>query len=143
VKIKTKNLAKRSAIMCALHAMLFPIAAFGAELDGSSPLICSAFVASACDSDGTCITGTAESFYFPEFFRIDFDNQSVQSILPSGETRETIIQNLHSEDGVMFLQGNETDRAWSAALSEEDGKFSIAAAGTRVSFSIFGACIVP
>lgn len=120
---------------------LAPAMARASQFDGSQPLICASLVAVGCGADGECDSGTAESVNLPEFFRINFAGKAVIGHRADGTTVETAIQRLEQGDGQVHLQGMEGERSWTAALSEETGRFTLAVSGNRVGFLVFGACI--
>jgi hypothetical protein len=135
--------------ICAISiAAAAPFAAQAADFDGSKPLLCSVISITECTADNGCQKTTVEKAGMPQFLKVDLPNNSVTPA-PSIEGRKpTAIERVERVEGKLILQGAEDGvenvrdgLGWTAAISEETGRFILTAAGEEVAFVIFGACI--
>jgi hypothetical protein len=125
-----------------------PFAAQASDLDGSKPLLCSVISITECTPDGGCQKTTIEKAGMPQFLYVDVPNKTI-SPAPSIEGRNpTPIERIERVDGKLMLQGAEDGVenvrdgvGWTAAISEQTGRFILTASGEDVAFVVFGACI--
>ena len=71
---------------------------------------------------------------------IDLKKKEVRTTEASGQGRSTPFKHVERDGGLLVLQGVENGRAFSFAISEEDGSLSVAVARDGVTVSVFGAC---
>ena len=124
------------------------LAAQAADFDGSKPLLCSVTSITECTADGGCQKTTLENAGMPQFLKLDVPNKTIAPA-PSIEGRKpTPIERMERVEGKLILQGAEDGienvhdgLGWTAAISEETGRFILTASGEEVAFVVFGACI--
>ena len=112
----------------------------GAEFDGTQPLICAAIDTAQCESDGSCLQGSAASINVPQFIRIRFDEMVVRAKRADGSERTSKIEGLQQNGGALILQGAENGLGWSLVVTQTEGHMTLTAAGDRLAFVVFGAC---
>ena len=125
-----------------------PLAAQAADFDGSKALLCSVISITECTADGGCQKTTIENAGMPQFLKVDVPNKTIAPA-PSIEGRKpTPIERMERVEGKLILQGAEDGvenvhdgLGWTAAISEETGRFILTASGEEVAFVVFGACI--
>lgn len=110
------------------------------ELAGRDRLLCSAVEVTVCSNEGECSSEPPWNLNIPQFIEVDLEAKTLSTTAASGENRSTPIRTLMREDGLIFLQGIEAERAFSFVISEIDGMASIAVARDGVTVSVFGAC---
>jgi hypothetical protein len=132
---------KKASLVIAASLLLFPSFHVQAgDFDGSGPVICAVIETHECGPDENCLKGTAESINVPQFFRVNFKDRLISSIRPGGEVQTSAIQRMERADGMLILQGVQNGRAWSATISEANGKFVLTASGDQEAFVVFGTC---
>ena len=124
----------------ALGLLVWSPAAQGAQFDGTQDLICASIDTVECESDGTCIQGTAASINVPQFFRINFQDKVVRATRPDGTERTSTFGAPVHDGGELVLQGIEHGLGWTLMINVNDGQMTLTAAGDRVAFVVFGAC---
>jgi hypothetical protein len=129
----------RMSIFLSLLAMSAPAAA---QFDGSQPLLCAATEATECAAGIECLSGSAESINLPEFFRINFDKKEITSTRADGSKRSTSIETVSPGETAIILRGAQGNLGWSMNISNE-GRMSLAVAGERVGYVVFGMCTLP
>ena len=131
---------KRLLIILTGIGLLCAARARAGDFDGSKPLICAVIQTIACPRNEDIEVGTAEDVDLPQFFFIDFEKRLVTGKMSGGEVRETKIESLKHEDGMLILQGVQRGKAWSAVINEETGKTTITGANDVAGFVVFAAC---
>ncbi|MEW6440096.1 MAG: hypothetical protein AB1640_04095 [bacterium] len=116
--------------------------ALAAEFDGSKPLVCAMINAFECGPDTGCEGGTPESNGLSRFLRIDFGSKEVYTT-KEDQARASKIEKVDRADGVILLNGVQSGRKWSMALTEATGYMVLTVAGDQEAFVIFGACTPP
>jgi hypothetical protein len=123
-----------------LTAMLLPVGASAAGLDGKSNLVCAAVDVIGCTNGPGCREGTANSFGLPQFMFVDFNKQEIQATDETGLDVVSEIKSSEITEQQIILQGIENHRGWSVTIHRGDGKLTVASSGSGVSFMVFGAC---
>lgn len=129
-------------IIVAGLGLLWSVAVWAGDFDGTKPLICAVIKTVSCPRNEDIETGTAEDIDLPQFFYIDFEKKVVTGKAADGEVRETKIDSLKHEDGKLILQGVQRGKAWSAVINEESGKTTITGANDETAFVVFAACTI-
>lgn len=124
-------------------AFLLPTHPAVAEIDTSSPLLCSVINAAEYTLDEGCFEGTAESFDLPQFVKIDFSNNLISEVGANSRGRKSRILNFKNIENTFMLQGIENERSWSVIVEGDTGKMSATVSEARAGFVIFGACTSP
>ncbi len=123
------------AVLC-----LAPTLAPADDLGSSNMILCTIVVATLCFDDGECESGPPWDWNIPQFIEIDLAGKEMRTTRASDQNRSTAIKNLEREDGQIFLQGVETGRALSVAITIKTGMASFAGAREGVTVAAFGAC---
>ncbi len=121
-------------------SFLVPAHFANAELDTSSPLLCSVINVAEFTLDEGCFEGTADSFDLPQFVMIDFQNNTISEVGENTKKRKSTINNLKRIDTKLIMQGIENGRSWSVIIEEKTGKMSATASDEGVGFVVLGAC---
>lgn len=122
---------------------IFAVDALASEFDGTNPFICAPAELASCEVGTECIPETAESINLPQFIRVDTNQSAITGKRPGGEELSTPILTKQHNDGRLVLQGNENGLSWTMSVHEAEGNMTIVAAGDKVAFMAFGACIRP
>ena len=93
-----------------------------------------------CDETGQCARRTPEAKELPRFVRADAAKRSLSA---TDGARTAEIKSVSRTDGRLLLQGGEMGRGWSAAIAEDTGLMAVAVVDHDVTFSVFGACMIP
>ena len=135
------NIEKRRATpLVALSLMLASSPSPADDLTGSSNILCTAVQATGCDADGECTTGPPWNWNIPQFVVVDLEQGELRTTKASEENRNTPIKNMERDDGQIFLQGVEGQRAFSLVIDEGSGTASFAVAMDGLAVVAFGAC---
>jgi hypothetical protein len=126
-------------------SILGPGQADAGEFDGSSPLLCALNEAMECSPGAQCQRILPSEVGAPDFFLIDVSAKSVQGL--GGGGRTSAIRGVTMIDEKLMLQGAEDGLegvrdglGWSAAITQDSGRFVLSASGEGVAFVVFGAC---
>jgi hypothetical protein len=132
---------KRILLVLAASLFLSPsLQGVAGDFDGSKPVICAVIETHECGPDENCVKGSAEGIDMPQFFRVNFKDKLITSTRAGGELQTSAIQRMERVDGKLILQGVQNGRAWSAVISEINGKFVLTASADQEAFVLFGAC---
>jgi hypothetical protein len=132
---------KKIYFVLAASLFLFaPIHGVAGDFDRSKTVLCSVIETHECSPNVDCQKGTAESINVPQFFKVNLKDEIITSIHPGGEVQTSPIQRMERGDGGLFLQGIQNGRAWSAAITDPDGRLVLTASGDREAFVVLGAC---
>ena len=113
------------------------------EFDGRKPFVCALVNVSSCVPGHECASEKAEEIGVPHFYIFDVAKTEVGEMNPSGSTgRTSKIDRVEHPPGGLLLSGVEGDRGWTASVGEDSGKLSMAVVGDRVSFVVFGDCMI-
>ena len=128
-------------------AGLFVITAIAADFDGSESLMCSFAQIVECDAGAECRSMSNESVDAPDFVKFDFKKKQVVAISAGVENAPDDLDNVLNLDNYLVIQGVQggaegtaNSLAWSATIDHESGHMSVAAAGEKAGFVVFGAC---
>jgi len=130
---------RRTALAAASGALLCSTTTvFGADFDGSKPLICATVDAHACDPGEVCLRGLPDDIGVPRFMRIDFAKKTI-----AGPKRTTQIRYMDKSADQVLLQGTELGYAWTVVLDKADGSMSMTLVNRDDTFAVFGYCTPP
>lgn len=124
----------------ALGLLVVTTPAVADDLSGADRLICSSVQATVCAEDGECEIGPPWNWNIPNFIVIDLKKGELSTTPASGERRVTPFKNHESTQGVTYIQGVESGRAFSLVINQATGQLSVAVAREGVTVSVFGAC---
>jgi len=144
---ENKNMKVFSRMVFVFVASFFGATAIAAEFDGSEPLMCSFAQIVECDAGAECRSVTNESIDAPDFVRFDFKKKQVIAIAAGVENAPADLGNVINLTNYLIVQGVQggaqgaaNSLAWSATIDHESGHISMAAAGEKAGFVVFGAC---
>jgi hypothetical protein len=113
------------------------------EFDGKKPFVCTLVEVASCVPGHDCARENADAIGVPHFYAIDVAKNEVGETRPDGSAgRTSKIDRVEHPPGALLLSGVEGDRGWTAAIGEESGKLSMSVVGDRVSFVVFGDCMI-
>jgi hypothetical protein len=110
------------------------------DLDGAERLLCTAMVATRCQSDGECTTAPPSTWNIPAFIEVDLERKQLSTTAASGLNRSTAIRHVERDGGMIFVQGVEGGRAFSFAITEATGASTYSVAAEGLTVGGFGAC---
>jgi len=132
------RVTRRIAVLTILLAATSLVSAD--DLTGSDELLCSPMLANACLPDDGCEQKAPWALNIPLFIEIDLKARKMSTTEASGLNRETEINNLVREDGLIVLQGHQLRRAFSIVINEETGLLTFSVSSEDKGAVIFGAC---
>ena len=132
-----------SLLLLASLVLLPVIPGHAGEFDGKKPFVCTLVDIASCVPGHECARENADAIGVPHFFTIDVAKAQVGETSPNGSIgRTSKIDRIEHPPGALLLSGVEGDRGWSASIGEDSGKLSLAVVGDRVSFVVFGDCMI-
>ena len=134
------NKIRSILIAIGFAAMLLPVGASAAGLDGKSNLVCAAVDVVGCTNGPGCREGSANEFELPQFMFVDFKKQVIHATDETGLDVVSKIKSSEITEQQIILQGIENHRGWSATIDKNNGQMTVASTGSGVSFMVFGAC---
>ena len=126
--------------LLALTPFVFAASALADDLSESGKLLCAAQEITVCLEQDQCYEVGAEAVDMPTFVVIDLKKKLVATTKASHENRQTEVDTLAKEDGLIYLQGVEMGRAFSLVINEGTGHLTGAVSRDGFSVSVFGAC---
>jgi len=96
--------------------------------------------AQVCFENGECCFAAPWELSIPDFVVIDTKAKTVSTTKASGQNRSTPFSSVIRSDGVIFLQGLESQRAFSFVIEEASGHMTVAIARDGLSVTVFGVC---
>jgi hypothetical protein len=122
--------------------------AAAADFDGSQPLLCSVVKVLECDPLEGCSGTTPEEINLPQFLKVDVKEKRVGPARPIEGRKGSEIKQVSQIGGKLIIQGADSGieglregLGWTAAISEETGRFILTASGEEAAFVVFGACL--
>ena len=113
----------------------------GAEnLQGVDRMVCAAADVQICIEYDTCYSAAPMELDVPEFVVIDLDDNTISTTKSSSQNRSSTFTSVKKEGGLIFLQGVETERAFSLVIDAASGRMTVAVSLDGMSVSVFGAC---
>jgi hypothetical protein len=130
----------RHSILAGVVAATLASSAAADDLSGADDLLCTPIRAEQCTASAGCQSSLPWELNMPLFVHVDLAEGVLATTEASGENRETRIQSVTREDGIIVLQGIDQQRAYSFMIIEETGLLSVAVARDGITVSVFGAC---
>jgi len=134
-------------LVLVLVASFLGAAAIAADFDGTKTLMCSFAQITECDAGAECRSVSNESIDAPDFVRFDFKKKQVIAISAGVENAPAELGDVINLTNYLVVQGVQgggegasNSLAWSATIDHESGHMSVAAAGEKAGFVVFGAC---
>src|SRR5947207_15242812 len=109
--------------------------------DGSRPLLCAATDVMACEDTRACTREAPEAVNLPPFVKIDTSRRRIEAT--DGSNRSAEIATMTNADGRLVMHGEQNGRAWNVIVASDTGRMSVAVAGDRVGYVVFGPCTHP
>ena len=110
------------------------------DLTGSDRFLCSATQALGCIDGAECYAVALRDINLPEFIEIDLEQGTLSTTEASKENRTTVIQHQAREDGLLYLQGLQLERAFSIVIGETTGRLSATIVTDGIGVVVFGVC---
>lgn len=131
-------------VLCiAAIALTAPTYARGSDFDGATAFVCAPVQITSCGAGSDCTAESAASINLPQFLRVNASENAITGRRPGGEAIATAILTKQSHNGRLVLQGSENGLSWTMSIDEDNGEMTVVAAGDRVAFVAFGACVRP
>jgi len=137
----------RTATLLAWLLGISPLAAVGADFDGSKPLICAQTSAQECYGGEGCKSVSAEDTGVPQFLKVDVRKREITDpdsgdVTEINTVTEIDIANDYEEvlSDLLILQGTEQGLGWSLSIARETGEMVLTAAGEAAGMIVFGDC---
>ena len=103
-------------------------------------MVCAAGQVQICLESDTCYAASTAELAIPDFVVIDTKARKISTTRSSGENRSSSFTSFARTDGVIFLQGMESGRAFSFVIHEATGRMTVAVALDGLTVTVFGAC---
>jgi hypothetical protein len=140
------NLIRYTAVAALVATSL---QARGEVISGDQPLLCALSGFMQCEMDADCARVSPESINAARFLEIDFETGRIEArLLADDEPRVTRYERSETMGDLLVLQGAEGEvqaatggLGYTLTLTKTTGHITMAAAGDRVSFVVFGACL--
>ena len=111
------------------------------NLEGVDTMICAASQVQYLLENDTCYSATpADQLGVPDFVVIDTGKKTISTTKASNENRSTSFTSVEKNDGLIYLQGIEGQRAFSFVIDEATGRMTVSVSRDGLSVSVFGAC---
>ncbi|MDH4056751.1 MAG: hypothetical protein OEW73_13325 [Gammaproteobacteria bacterium] len=107
---------------------------------GVDEMICAAGQVQICVENDTCYPASAADLDIPDFVVIDTRAKKVSTTAASGQNRSTSFTSYSRAEGLIYLQGTESGRAFSFVIDEASGRMTVAVSRDGFSVTVFGAC---
>jgi hypothetical protein len=110
------------------------------NLEGVNEMICAAAQVQICIENDTCYATTPMELGVPDFVIINTKKKTISTTKSSGQNRSSSFTSVMKNDGLIYLQGIEDERAFSFVIDEGTGRMTVAVARDGISVTVFGAC---
>ena len=108
-------------IAIASFGLLALVPALAENISSADRIICSPADVKLCFENGECFDTNPWEIDIPEFLIIDLKKKTISTTKASGQDRSTTFTALERQDGKLFMQGIEFDRAFSFVVEEMTG----------------------
>ena len=110
------------------------------DVSESEEIVCAPAELHVCIENDRCYVSSPADLDVPEFVVIDIDRQTISTTKASNDPRSTSFANVRRENGLIYLQGVENERAFSFVIDEATGRMSVALSSDGIAVNAFGAC---
>ena len=107
---------------------------------GVDDMVCAAGQVQICLEYDNCYAASAAELAIPDFVVIDTKAKKISTTRSSGDNRSTPFTSFSRTEGVIFLQGMESGRAFSFVIDEATGRMTVAVSRDGITVTVFGAC---
>ncbi len=129
---------RKLAIACT--GLLASSMALAENLEGADDLLCAAGQVQVCFENGDCFSVAPWELSMPDFVVIDTQEKTVSTTKASGQNRSSPFTSVERSGGKIYLQGLESERAFSFVIEEYTGTMTVAVARDGFSVTVFGVC---
>lgn len=130
----------RTVFFCFALAGVLARPAVADDVTGADRLLCATVEVKACAASGECRSVPPAEINVPRFLEVDLARRLLATTAASGESRQTPIEHLRREDGLIAIQGVERERAFSILIAEANGDMTASVARKELGVVVFGAC---
>jgi len=120
-----------------------------ADIDGSSPLICSVAEVYECTLDDGCVDRSADSVEVPALFHVDFSGGEISGLLDDGSERRSKARHKEIFEQKLVMQGIEQGyegerdgSAWSLTITQDTLEMALTSSTDETGFVFLGSCEV-
>ena len=110
------------------------------NLEGVNEMVCAPVQVQICIENDTCYSATPAELGVPDFVIIDTRKKTISTTKSSAQNRSSPFTSVSKNDGLIYLQGIEGERAFSFVIDEASGRMTVAVARDGISVIVFGAC---
>jgi hypothetical protein len=128
------------AILAAPLALLGVDRARAENIAGANQMVCTAQHISFCPPFDTCQAGSPVDWNVPDFLVVDVAAKTLSTTGSAEEPRATTMQHVSRDEGSLYLQGVENQRAYSIVIVEATGELAAAVSTPAANISIYGIC---
>ena len=123
-----------------LVSLVFSGSLLADDLTDSNELLCYGWSAARCNIEGECELAEPWQLNLPDFLRIDLRSKLAVSTETAPRQRETDIQTVTRENGMIILQGMQGDRAFSWLITESSGEGTLTVSAPDEGLTVFTNC---
>lgn len=110
------------------------------EITGSERLVCTAWQAISCSTEGECKTTEAWRLQLPDFLKVDLRAKELATPEGSAEQRASVIETITRREGLVFLSGSQQARGYTWVINEGTGEGTLAIVSDTTTITLFTAC---
>jgi hypothetical protein len=123
-----------------LLLLLLCRATWADDVSGASSMLCYGWTAARCDTENGCTSTEPWRLDLPDFVSIDMSAKVIKTTGAAAAARSTSVRTLERADGMILLQGNEKDRAFSWLIKESTGEGTLTVSTPGEALSVFTLC---
>jgi hypothetical protein len=117
-----------------------PLIAQAGGLTGSERFLCTSTEVTRCEAFRGCDSGPPSVWNMPSSILVDLAKKTLSTPRTSGEQRSSPFTHLARDNGRIFIQGMENDRAFTLVIAEDTGLASMAVALDGTTITAFAGC---
>ncbi|MFT5140126.1 MAG: hypothetical protein ACI9H8_001574 [Lysobacterales bacterium] len=129
---------KNITIFCA--GLMIGTMAQADNLEGVDEMLCAVGQVQICIENDSCYSAHPAELNVPNFVVINTKEKTISTTKGSGLNRATPFNSVQREDGLIYLQGMESGRAFSFVIDESGGHMTVAVSRDGVAVNVFGVC---
>lgn len=109
-------------------------------ITGAEKILCAAQQVQICLENDSCYASSTWELNVPEFVVVDLKKKTISTTKASNQNRSTPFTSVSRIEGLIYLQGLESGRAFSFVIDEATGRLTAAVARDGIAVNVFGAC---
>jgi hypothetical protein len=109
-------------------------------VSGVDRVVCISQQVQICVENDSCYASSTWELNVPEFVVIDFKTKLISTTKASKQNRSTPFTSVMKSEGLIYLQGLESGRAFSFVIDEATGRLTAAVGRDGIAVNVFGAC---